>query len=69
MWGDDYASRARELWNRCVEAHKAGVPPPAPPEELMMCLDYDLALGPYLGVPEPNKLHFLRWLIEGIRMA
>jgi hypothetical protein len=67
VWGDRYETEVRALWERCVESYKAGVPVSAQPDELTMCLNYDLALGPYLGVPEPHKLPFLRWLIEGIR--
>ena len=35
--------------------------------ELLMCLQYDIVLGPALGVPDPHKLEFLRWLAKGIR--
>jgi hypothetical protein len=68
-WGDEYETKVRALWEGCVESYKAGVPASAQPDELTMCLSYDLALGPYLGVPEPHKLPFLRWLIEGIRVG
>lgn len=69
LWGDEYSSKVRDLWNRCVEAHRAGQPASARPDELAMCLNYDLTLGPYLGVGGPHKLPFLQWLIEGIRFA
>ena len=33
-------------------------------EELLMCLQYDIILGPMLGVPDPHKLPFLKWLVK-----
>ena len=37
-------------------------------DERLLCLNYDIVLGPYLGAPAEHKLAFLHWLIEGIRM-
>ncbi len=66
-WGDNYRRNVAALWDRCVQAYKAGVEAQGPAEELLMCLTYDVVLGPYLGVPEPHKQPVLLWLIEGIR--
>ncbi len=66
-WGDDYQQNVRALWDRCVQSYKAGVEAPGSIEELLMCLAYDVVLGPYLGVPEPYKRPFLLWLIDGVR--
>ena len=66
-WGTEYASHVRALWGRSVEAYLAGAKPPGGADESLMCLAYDIVLGPYLGVPEPHKLLFLRWLIEAMR--
>jgi hypothetical protein len=68
-WGEEYATNVQTLWQRCFQSFKAGVPPGRPPDELLMCLTYDVVLGPYLGVPDPHKLAFLRWLIDGVRGA
>ncbi len=67
QWGAEYTDNVSSLWGRCVQLYKAGAPASGTPEELLMCLTYDCVLGPYLGVPEPHKLSFLRWLIEGIQ--
>jgi len=67
LWREDYRTNIQSLWERCVQSYKAGVAAPAPPAELLMCLTYDVVLGPYLGVPDPHKLLFLRWLLDGVR--
>ncbi len=66
-WGENYQRNVAALWDRCVQSYKAGVTASEPPDELLMCLTYDVVLGPYLGVPEPHKLPFLLWLIDGVR--
>lgn len=66
-WGEDYPTNVRDLWERSVESFKAGAATTAMPDELLMCLTYDVVLGPYLGVPDPHKLPFLRWLLDGVR--
>ena len=68
-WGGEYADKARSLWNRCVQSFAAGEEPPGDRDELLLCLAYDVSLGPYLGVPEVHKLAFLRWLLNGIRRS
>jgi hypothetical protein len=66
-WGESYKANLEALWRRCVESYLAGDPAPSPADELLMCLAYDVILGPSLGVPGPHKLPFLRWLIAGVR--
>jgi hypothetical protein len=65
-WGAEYRDRAASLWRACVEAFGAGEEPPAPPDELLLCLCYDVTLGPHLGAPDSRKLAFLHWLVEGL---
>ena len=66
-WREEYQTNVRALWQRSVESFKAGAATAAPPDELLMCLTCDVVLGPYLGVPDPHKLPFLRWLLDGVR--
>ncbi len=66
-WGKVYQQNVAALWEHCVQSYKAGVEAPGSAEELLMCLTYDVVLGPYLGVPEPHKRPFLVWIIEGVR--
>ena len=66
-WGEEYRTNVQALWHRCVQSYKAGAAAEGDPDELLMCLSYDVFLGPYLGVPDPHKLLFLRWLIDGVR--
>jgi len=66
-WGAEYRTNVQALWHRCVGSFKAGSVAAAPPDELLMCLEYDVVLGSFLGVPEPHKLPFLRWLVAGVR--
>lgn len=68
-WDEKYTANVQALWQRCVESFKAGEVAAAPPDELLMCLTYDVVLGPYLGVPEPHKLPFLHWLLDGVRKS
>ena len=66
-WGEHYKANVEALWRRCVESYLAGELTPRPADELLMCLAYDVIAGPCLGVPDPPKVPFLRWLIEGAR--
>ena len=66
QWGDDYTARVRELWEQCVRAFEDNAATEADIGELLMCLQYDIVLGPALGVPDPHKLRFLRWLTDAI---
>lgn len=68
LWGDEYKTRVADLWRRCIESFKNNSPPPTDIGELLMCLQFDIVLGPYLPVPDSNKLQFLQWLVNGIRM-
>jgi hypothetical protein len=65
-WGEAYKTNVQALWERCVRAYMTGVAATDAADELIMCLTYDIVLGPCLGVPDPHKLPFLRWLIDGI---
>jgi hypothetical protein len=66
-WGEEYRTNVQALWHRCVQSYKAGAAATGGVDELIMCLTYDVVLGPCLGVPEPHKLSFLRWVIDGVR--
>ena len=68
-WGKNYQTQVRALWDRYVTSYQAGEETQGSAEELLMCLVYDIALGPYLGVPEPSQRSFLLWLIDGVRRA
>ena len=67
IWGDEYTTKVGELWQRCVRSFKEDMMGSANVAELLMCLQYDIALGPYLGVPDTHKVRFLKWLVEGIK--
>jgi len=66
-WGKYYPTQVSALWGRCVKSYQAGEETQGSAGELLMCLVYDIALGPYLGVPEPSQRSFLLWLIDGVR--
>jgi hypothetical protein len=67
-WGDDYRAKIEALWNSCVAAYRDGRTPNHPADELLLCLTRDWILGPYLGVPQGEKLRFLRWLLIHVRV-
>lgn len=67
VWGDAYTEKVRSLWQRLNHAFKNGQKATGPADELLMCMAYDWALGPYMGVPESKKQDFLEWLLEGVR--
>jgi hypothetical protein len=68
QWGVDYPSRAMGLWSDLLQAFKSGSASPARnAEELLMCLSYDIAVGPYCPVPESQTVSFHQWLVQGLR--
>src|SRR5262245_18760542 len=68
-WGQRYKQRVQACWSDSIRRFKAGGAAEGPADELLLCLAYDCILGPYLGVPEPHKLVFWEWLVEGVRQA
>jgi hypothetical protein len=66
-WGERHRPNVDALWKKCVSAYRGDRSATEPADELMLCLAFDWILGPYLGVPEREKLSFLRWLLSQIR--
>ena len=67
LWGDDYRENVQALWQRLNGMFKKGEKPVGHAEELLMGMNYDWVMGPYLGVPESKKQEFLEWLLAGVR--
>jgi hypothetical protein len=67
LWSDHCPTKARELWGHSVRVFEGRMDTLADLAELLLRLQYDVVLGPMLGVPEARKFPFLRWLIDGIR--
>ena len=67
LWGDAYKENVQSLRQQYVNAYKDGTPATGRGADLLMCMAYDWALGPYLGVPDSQKLDFLQWLLAGVR--
>jgi hypothetical protein len=68
-WGPEYAQRARELWSGATHAFRQGRPIGAPPDELLLCMAYDVTMAPYLGVPEDVSHRFLSAVVRELREA
>ena len=68
-WGAEYRDLVQARWGRGINEFSSGQPAVGPVDELLLCLAYDAAVGPYLGVPESDKLPFWLWLIDGVRRA
>ncbi len=69
-WGGEYAARSMNLWSGLLQSFKSGEPSAAEnPDELLMCLSYDIAAGPYSLVPVNQTLSFHQWLLHGLRKA
>ena len=44
--GKEYQTSVQALWHRCVQDYKQRIPAAGAVDELLMCLAYDVVLGP-----------------------
>jgi len=69
-WGTDYAACAMDLWGGLLRSFRKGAAlPTGNSDELLMCLSYDIAVGPYSSVPTIQTLCFHQWLLQGLRAS
>lgn len=68
-WGTEYASQARELWekHRAAFAGGAALPSGDSSDELLLCMNYQIAVSPYMAVSPDEVTAFCLWLIGGVR--
>jgi hypothetical protein len=66
-WGADYPDRARELWRASTHAFKAGRATGYSPDEVLMCMAYDVTVAPYIGVPEEVSYSYLHAMLQELR--
>ena len=65
-WAQAYRQYVSGIWQRFTQQYKDGEPIDADPRELLLCLSYDVAVGPYLGVPESSRTAFYQQLIRAV---
>lgn len=65
--GPDYPAYIERLRDRCITAFQAGGQAPGTRDELVICLAYEIAVMPYLGISEENAARLCRWFLDGIR--
>ena len=66
-WGSEFGDRARELWGTSTHAFKASRATGYSPDEVLMCMVYDVAVAPYLGVPEEISRAYLHAMLQELR--
>jgi hypothetical protein len=66
-WGSEYRERVRELWGASTYAFKSGQPTGYSPDELLMCMAYDVIVAPYIGVPEDISHSYLQTMLRELR--
>lgn len=63
-WGEKFIVNGDALLHRCMRSFRIGRDPAMPPDELLLCVDRQLAIAPYVGFSEAQQLPFLHWLIS-----
>ena len=66
-WGSEFHDRVRELWGKSTHAFKAGRPTGYSPNELLLCMAYDVTVAPYIGVPEDISHSYLHAMLRELR--
>jgi hypothetical protein len=66
-WGAEFRDRARELWGASTHAFKAGRETGYAPDEVLMCMAYDITVAPYIGVPEEVSHSYLHAMLRELR--
>ncbi|WP_226643250.1 hypothetical protein [Microbulbifer variabilis] len=66
LWGKDYVNKAMDLWLFVISEFDEKKVSSSSVEELLLSINYNFAIGPYLGAVE-SPLPFCEWLISAIR--
>lgn len=66
-WDSEFVEHVRELWAASTHAFKAGRATGYDQDEVLMCMAYDVAVAPYLGVPEDISHSYLHAMLRELR--
>jgi hypothetical protein len=66
-WGAEFPERVRELWATSTHAFQAGHATGYNPDEVLMCMAYDVTVAPYIGVPEGISHAYLHAMLRELR--
>jgi len=66
-WRTEFRDRVRELWAASTHAFKAGRGTGYSPDEVLMCMAYDVTVAPYIGVPEEVSHSYLHAMLRELR--
>lgn len=67
LWGPDSNDRILELWGKSTHSFKERRPIGGTPDELLLCMAYDVTVAPYLGVPEETTHSYLHFVLKELR--
>ncbi len=66
--GDNYRSYLNNNWENAIEKYKSNESIVYPWQELIMILLLDYYYGPYLGIPEPEKVKFYTQILDRLKL-
>ena len=67
LWGSAYKDRIEELWSSSTHSFKERRPIGATPDELLLCMAFDVTVAPYIGVPEDISHAYLHFVLKELR--
>jgi len=66
--GDNYRTHLNNNWKNAIDKFKSNQEIAYPWQELIMILSYDYYLGPYIGLPESEKIKFYTKILDHLRV-
>ena len=68
LWGEeDYREKSENLWEEAIQKFKEEKLLDNSWQELILIINFDFVLGPFIGLPEGIKLKFYPWVFEQIK--
>ena len=66
--GDNYRTYLNDNWKNAVIKYKSNQDIVYPWQELIMILSLDYHFGPYIGLPESEKVNFYTQILDRLRV-
>lgn len=67
IWGSEFRDRTRELWGASTHAFKEDLPTGFNANEILLCMAFDVSVGPYLGIPARITHAYLQAMVNELR--
>lgn len=68
-WGDEYRAQVQTLWEQAINCYKEDQEFIRNWQEYILIITFDYYIGPYIGLPEKEKIQFYSWIFKYLSTA